>query len=120
MVTNPVTGKYSAVPFDGWIQAIWYRTDVFAMAGLEAPTSWDTINAACDALPGTGNLLYAVTLGTDTGWNYGHQVFEQVAISNEAWPFDAAGNVTMDTPEMVRALDGRSSASAPSLPGSPR
>jgi multiple sugar transport system substrate-binding protein len=104
MVTNPTTGVYSAVPFDGWVQAIWYRTDVFSDDGLEAPLSWDAINAACDALPGTGNLLYGLTLGTDPGQNYPHQVFEQVAISNNAWPFDADGNVSMNTPEMIEAL----------------
>ena len=104
MVTNPTSGVYSAVPFDGWVQAIWYRTDVFAEDGLEAPLSWDAINAACDTLPGTGNLLYGLTLGTDPGQNYPHQVFEQVAISNNAWPFDADGNVSMNTPEMVAAL----------------
>jgi len=104
MVTNPSTGAYSAVPFDGWVQAIWYRTDVFGDAGLNAPLTWDDINAACDALPGTGNLLYGLTLGTDPGQNYPHQVFEQVAISNNAWPFDADGNVSMNTPEMVEAL----------------
>jgi multiple sugar transport system substrate-binding protein len=104
MVTNPTTGTYSAVPFDGWVQAIWYRTDVFAEDGLEAPLSWDAINTACDTLPGTGNLLYALGLGTDPGQNYPHQVFEQVAISNNAWPFDADGNVSMNTPEMIEAL----------------
>jgi len=107
MVVDPATGKYSAIPFDGWIQAIWYRADVFEAAGLAAPTSWDTINAACETLPGNGdvgNLLYALTLGTDAGQNYGHQVFEQVAMSNDAWPFDADGNVTMNTPEMIAAL----------------
>ena len=50
MVTNPTTGNYAAVPYDGWIQALWYRTDIFNELGLEAPTSWDAINAACDAL----------------------------------------------------------------------
>jgi multiple sugar transport system substrate-binding protein len=105
MVVNPATGKYAAVPFDGWIQAIWYRSDVFEGAGLSAPIAWDDINAACDALPGTGNMLYALVLGTDPGQNYGHQVFEQVAISNNAWPFDEAGNVTMNTPEMIAALE---------------
>jgi multiple sugar transport system substrate-binding protein len=104
MVTDPATGNYAAIPYDGWIQALWYRTDLFADAGLEAPTSWDSIQAACETLPGTGNLLYALTLGTDPGQNYGHQVFEQVAMSNNAWPFDEAGNVTMDTPEMIEAL----------------
>ncbi len=104
MVTDPATGKYAAVPFDGWIQALWYRGDVFDDAGLNAPISWDDINAACDALPGTGNLLYALTLATDPGQNYPHQVFEQVAMSNNVWPFDADGNVSMNTPEMVEAL----------------
>lgn len=104
MVADPETGAYTAIPFDGWIQAIWYRTDVFAEAGLDAPLSWDAIDAACDSLPGTGNLLYGLTLGTDPGQNYPHQVFEQVAISNNAWPFDKSGNVTMNTPEMIEAL----------------
>ncbi|MFQ5921501.1 MAG: ABC transporter substrate-binding protein [Anaerolineales bacterium] len=117
MVVDPATGKHAAVPFDGWIQAIWYREDVFAGAGLAAPTSWDTILAACETLPGTGNLLYAVTLGTDPGQNYGHQVFEQVAMSNNAWPFDAAGNVTMNTPEMIEALEFYTSLQDCAVPG---
>ncbi len=117
MVTNPATGNYAAVPFDGWIQAIWYRTDVFDEAGLNAPISWDDINAACDTLPGTGNLLYAIGLGTDPGQNYGHQIFEQVAISNDAWPFDEEGNVTMNTPEMVEALDFYCGLQRCALPG---
>jgi multiple sugar transport system substrate-binding protein len=117
MVTDPTTGKYAAVPFDGWIQAIWYRADVFNSAGLNAPISWDDINAACDALPGTGNLLYGVTIGTDTGQNYGHQVFEQVAMSNNAWPFDEAGNVTMNTPEMIEALAFNADLQRCALPG---
>ncbi|MFQ5594192.1 MAG: ABC transporter substrate-binding protein [Anaerolineae bacterium] len=117
MVTNPATGKRAAVPFDGWIQAIWYRADVFDEAGLGAPVSWDDISAACEKLPGTGNLLYALTLGTDPGQNYPHQVFEQVAMSNNAWPFDAEGNVTMNTPEMIEALRFYTSLQDCALPG---
>jgi multiple sugar transport system substrate-binding protein len=105
MVTDPTTGNRAAIPYDGWIQANWYREDVFEEAGLNPPISWEDIQAACETLPGTGNLLYALTLGNDPGQNYGHQVFEQVAMSNEAWPFDEAGNVTMNTPEMVEALE---------------
>ena len=117
MVTNPATGRYAAVPFDGWIQAIWYRGDSFEETGLEAPLTWDDINAACDALPGQGNLLYALTLGTDPGQNYGHQVFEQVAMSNDAWPFDEEGNVTMNTPEMIEALEFYAGLQRCALPG---
>ena len=117
MVTDPATGQYAAVPYDGWIQAIWYRDDVFQEAGLNPPVAWEDILAACDTLPGTGNLLYALTIGSDPGQNYGHQIFEQVAMSNEAWPFDEAGNVTMDTPEMVAALEFYTSLQDCALPG---
>lgn len=117
MVTDPATGKRAAVPFDGWIQALWYREDMFNELGLNPPVSWDDINAACDALPGAGNLLYALTLATDPGQNYPHQVFEQVAMSNDAWPFDAQGNVTMNTPEMIEALRFYTELQRCALPG---
>jgi multiple sugar transport system substrate-binding protein len=117
MVTDPTTGKYNSVPYDGWLQAIWYRTDVFKEAGLEAPLSWDAINAACDKLPGTGNMLYAIGLGTNPGENYGHQLFEQVAISNNAWPIDESGNVTMNTPEMIAALKFYTDLQRCAIPG---
>ncbi|MEA3374692.1 MAG: extracellular solute-binding protein [Chloroflexota bacterium] len=117
MVTDPATGKYAAIPYDGWIQAIWYREDMFDEAGLDAPISWDDIDAACDELPGTGNMLYALTLATDPGQNYPHQVFEQVAISNDAWPFDEEGNVTMNTPEMIEALEFYAGLQRCAMPG---
>jgi multiple sugar transport system substrate-binding protein len=117
MVTDPDSGKYSAIPFDGWIQAIWYREDIFNQLGLDAPVTWEQINTACDQLPGTENLLYAVTLGTDPSQNYGHQVFEQVAISNDAWPFDDQGNVTMNTENMIQALDFYTSLQRCAPPG---
>jgi multiple sugar transport system substrate-binding protein len=117
MVIDPATGKYAAVPYDGWIQAIWYRADLFKEAGLTPPVSWADINAAVDKLPGTGGLLYALTLGTDPGQNYPHQIFEQVAISNNAWPFDEDGNVTMDTPEMIAALRFYTDLQRGAMPG---
>jgi len=117
MVVDPATGKYAAIPYDGWIQAIWYRADLFKEAGLTPPVSWADINAAADVLPGTGNLLYALGLGTDPGQNYPHQVFEQVAISNDAWPFDADGNVTMNTPEMIAALRFYTNLQRAAIPG---
>jgi multiple sugar transport system substrate-binding protein len=117
MVKDPETGKYAAVPFDGWIQALWYREDVFGELDLAAPITWDEIDAACDALPDTGDIQYGLTLATDPGQNYPHQVFEQVAISNDAWPFDENGNVTMDTPEMVEALRWYSELQRCAMPG---
>jgi|GEM_PF-380887 len=104
MVTDSSSLFYAAVPFDGWVQAIWYRQDLFDKLGLSPPTSWDAIKKANQQLAGTGNLGYGITLGTDPNYNYGHQVFEQIAISAGAYPFDKLGHITMNTPEMISAL----------------
>jgi multiple sugar transport system substrate-binding protein len=117
MVVDPATGNYAAVPYDGWIQAIWYRKDLFDQAGLAAPTTWEAISAANCGVVGQGNFLYGLTLGSDPGQNYGQQIFEQVAISNNAWPFDEAGNVTMNTPEMIEALRWYTSLQDCAAPG---
>jgi multiple sugar transport system substrate-binding protein len=97
-------GRYAAVPFDGWVQALWYRSDEFHKLGLAAPIRWDDIRKACEALSGKDGFSYGITLGSDPGQNYGAQVFEQVAMSNDAFPFDKDKNVTMNSPAMVEAL----------------
>ena len=104
MTSMPNTGEIFAVPYDGWVQALWYRQDLFADAGLNAPISWDEINAACDQLATTVQVEVGLSLPSDPKSNYTHQVFEQVAMSNNAWPFDSAGNVTMNSLQMVEAL----------------
>jgi multiple sugar transport system substrate-binding protein len=104
MVTDAASGERLAVPYDGWIQALWYRRDRFETLGLNRPISWAEINQACDVIDAGGDPAFALVLPTADNQNYIHQVFEQVAMSNNAWPFDAAGNVTMNTPEMVEAL----------------
>ena len=104
-VSDPATGNYAAVPFDGWVQAIWYRADAFDALDLDPPVTWEAIEAGCEALAGYEDFLYGITIGTDPAWNYGHQIFEQMAMSNGALPFDAAGNVTMNSPEMIETLD---------------
>ena len=104
MVTDTASGDLLAVPYDGWIQALWYRRDRFEQLGLKTPISWADLNQACDTIEAGGDPAFALVLPTIGNQNYVHQVFEQVAMSNNAWPFDAAGNVTMNTPEMVEAL----------------
>lgn len=104
MVTDAESGRLLVVPYDGWIQALWYRRDRFEAMGLNRPISWADINQACDAIEAGGDPAFALVLPTADDQTYIHQVFEQVAMSNNAWPFDANGAVTMNTPEMVEAL----------------
>jgi multiple sugar transport system substrate-binding protein len=110
-------GRYAAIPFDGWIQALWYRADEFKKLNLAPPISWDDIQKAAEALKGRDGFRYALTLGTDPGQNYGAQVFEQIAMSNGAYPFDKAGKVAMNSPEMLEALTFYTSLQKYAAPG---
>jgi multiple sugar transport system substrate-binding protein len=110
-------GKYAAVPFDGWLQALWYRSDAFQKYNLKPPEKWEDIQAACETLKGKDDFLYGLTLGTDPGQNYGQQVFEQIAMSNGAYPFDENKKVTMNSPAMVEALTFYTGLQKCSAPG---
>ena len=104
MVTNLESQQQWAIPFDGWIQAMWYRRDFFEAQALAAPATWEQINAACDALASTPDVSFALALPSDPTQNYAHQVFEQIAMSNGASPLAVDGTVTFTTPEMIESL----------------
>ena len=95
--------NYIGVPVGGWVQGIWYDKDAFAEKGLEAPTTWENILAAAQAFYDPDNRQYGIALPTVEG-SFSEQSFSQFALSNNANVFDADGNVTFNTPEMVEAL----------------
>jgi multiple sugar transport system substrate-binding protein len=95
-------GKYAAVPSDGWGQFIVYRADLFKELGLEAPTTYEKIKAAAIALEEAG--FTGILAGTDPGQVFTQQNFEHFALANGVQLTDDAGNVTLNTPQMVEAL----------------
>ncbi len=98
-------GKYAAVPTDGWGQLLIYRADLFDAAGLEVPNTFDKIEAAAAALNDPDNNFYGITAATDPSEVFLQQTFEQFALANGVQLTDDAGNVTLDTPQMIEALD---------------
>ena len=95
---------YYALPFHGWIQGIWYRTDWFEEAGLEPPDSWRNIRAAAEHFYDPADNQYGILVGTKSE-PYAEQVFTQFAISNGARLFDADGNLVFNSPAMKEALE---------------
>jgi len=93
-------GKIYAIPFIGYPHALWYRSDWFADAGLEAPKTWDDILAAARALTNDehkGICLYGK--GLDAYYVTDHML----AAGAEA--FDETGAVAIDSPETVKVLE---------------
>ncbi|WP_157987516.1 ABC transporter substrate-binding protein [Jiangella endophytica] len=96
-------GEYATVPSDGWGQMIFYRTDLFDAAGLEEPSSYDSVLAAAEALNGQDGIS-GFALGSTGGDGFTMQVFEHVALANDCQLVDDEGEVTLDTPECEEAI----------------
>ncbi len=112
MTVNPAsTGAsdmYGAVPIDGWIQGIWYRTDLFAAEGLSPPNTYDRIMTAAETLHNVTdplNPMYGIVIGTDPKAVYTQQVYEHFALANGARAFDENGNVILNNERQVEALE---------------
>jgi multiple sugar transport system substrate-binding protein len=68
------------VPSDGWAQLLFYRKDLFQKAGLEAPTTFDAIQAAATRLDQGG--VVGITASTTPADPFTHQTFEHLALAN--------------------------------------
>lgn len=96
-------GKLLAVPSDGWAQLILYRKDLFAKAGLEPPDTYERLEAAAAKLNAGG--VAGITLAIAPKDSFTAQSFEHVALANGCELVDATGNVSLASPQCVRAFD---------------
>jgi len=96
--------KQLGVPSDGWGQLLVYRRDLFDRAGLDAPTTYDAIQMAAQALNGK-NGVAGITLATAPGSSFTEQTFEYLAQANGCELVDNDRNVTLDSPQCVRTFD---------------
>ncbi|MBN1316230.1 MAG: extracellular solute-binding protein [Anaerolineales bacterium] len=94
---------YSAVPSAGWGQLLIYRADLFEQFGLEPPTDYDKIMAAAIVLEENG--ITGIMAGTDPGHPHTQSTFEHFSLGNGVHLTDGAGNITLNTPEMITAIE---------------
>lgn len=91
-----------AIPSDAWAQLLFYRTDLFDAAGLDAPETYDDIMAAAEAIdsPDVAGFVGATTPGDA----FTQQTFEHIALANGCELVDEAGEVTIDSGQCVTAF----------------
>ncbi|MEU8103718.1 extracellular solute-binding protein [Nonomuraea muscovyensis] len=95
-------GKLLGVPSDGWAQLLLYRKDLFDKAGLQPPQTYEAVEAAAKRL-NTGGVA-GITLAIAPKDTFTAQSFEHVALANGCQLVDDAGNVTLGSPQCVRAI----------------
>ncbi|MFC0681720.1 ABC transporter substrate-binding protein [Lysobacter korlensis] len=102
-LTTSDEGAQLAVPSDGWAQLLYYRSDLFEEAGLDAPETFDDIMEAASTLDSPD--LAGITLATAPGDGFTQETFEHIALANGCELVDDAGEVALESPECVGALE---------------
>ncbi len=97
-------GEPYALPYHGWVQGIWYRSDWFEEAGLEAPNTWDNILKAAKYFYKPEDNQYGILVGTKPE-NFAEQCFTPFAMSNGAQLFNSDGELIFNSPEMKEAVE---------------
>lgn len=103
--TYTYDGRVYAVPAYDMAQVLWYRKDLFAAAGLEAPKTWDDVVACAKALTDKENGKYGIALPASLSMATDQVVYSIMASCGGAGVVDEDDNVTFDNPGTVKAFE---------------
>jgi multiple sugar transport system substrate-binding protein len=92
-------GTPVAVPSDSWTQLLVYRKDLFAKAGLAAPTTFEAIRSAATTL--ARDEMAGIVAATKPGDSFTQQTFEYLALANNCQLVDQAGTITLTSKPCV-------------------
>ena len=98
-----VDGTVWAVPDLASARALYYNADILAAAGVEVPTTWEELVAACEAIKAYDPEVYP--WGVDMTTDEGQACFAYYAWNNAGGFVDADGNWTLNSAENVEAVE---------------
>ena len=97
-------GSFCGIPYNGWIQGIWYRKDWFREYNLAPPDNWTNILRAAQTLHDPDSGRYGILVGTH-GDVYAEQVFTHLAVSAGVREFSPDNKVVFDSPGALKTLE---------------
>jgi multiple sugar transport system substrate-binding protein len=100
---NQDDGQQVSVPDSAYAQILVYRKDLFEKAGLQPPTSYETLEKAAAALTTDGT--YGITLATDPADVFTSQTFESLALANDCQLVNKSGDITLESEECAATWD---------------
>ena len=98
-----VDGVVWAVPDLASARALYYNADILEAAGVEVPTTWDELKAACEAIKAYDAEIYP--WGVDMTTDEGQACFAYYAWNNGGGFVDEEGNWTLNSAENVEAVN---------------
>ena len=98
-----VDGTVWAIPDLASARAMYYNVDILEAAGVEVPTTWDELKAACEAIKAYDSSIYP--WGIDMTTDEGQAAFAYYVWNNGGDFTDADGNWTLNSDANVEAIE---------------
>ena len=98
-----VDGTVWAVPDLASARALYVNTDILAQAGVEVPTTWAELEAACEAIKAYNPDIYP--WGVDMTTDEGQAAFAYYVWNNGGGFVDKDGNWALNSAENVEAIE---------------
>jgi len=98
-----VDGVVWAVPDLASARALYYNADILEAAGVEVPTTWEELTAACEAIKAYNADIYP--WGIDLTTDEGQAAFAYYTWSNGGGFVDEDGNWTLNCAANVEAVE---------------
>ncbi|MDD6616456.1 MAG: extracellular solute-binding protein, partial [Lachnospiraceae bacterium] len=103
LAQSEIDGTVWAVPDLASARAMYYNADILEAAGVEVPTTWDELIAACEAIKAYDDSIYP--WGIDMTTDEGQAAFAYSTWNNGGGFVDENGDWALNTPENVEAVE---------------
>ena len=103
LAQSEIDGTVWAVPDLASARALYYNVDILEAAGVEAPTTWDELTAACEAIKAYDDSIYP--WGIDMTTDEGQAAFAYYTWNNGGGFVDENGDWALNSPENVEAIE---------------
>ena len=103
MKNSEIDGTIWAIPDLASARALYVNKDILAAAGVEVPTTWAELKAACEAIKAYDAEIYP--WGVDMTTDEGQAAFAYYTWNNGGGFVDAEGNWALNSAENVEAVE---------------
>lgn len=100
---SEIDGTVWAIPDLASARALYYNVDILEAAGVEVPTTWEELTAACEAIKAYDDSIYP--WGIDMTTDEGQAAFAYYTWNNGGGFVDENGDWALNSPENVEAIE---------------
>lgn len=98
-----IDGTIWAIPDLASARALYYNADILSAAGVEVPTTWEELEAACEAIKAYDSSIYP--WGIDMTTDEGQAAFAYYTWNNGGGFVDENGDWALNSPANVEAIE---------------